>query len=108
MTVIATGFDLKPNETEQEKAIRSLDINAIFSGKNLNPQPSTQVNNVQPAPASSSNNSSQQASNITNALPNSNSSVNNLGTSGLTNNTKNTSKSNEVNLLDIPEFLQKP
>ncbi len=117
VTVIATGFDLKPNETEQEKAIRSLDINAIFSGKNLaSPQVTPQVNNVQPAPMPNPANSNMQPNsgsnsvnnNNPNPIQNNNTSANNLGAHGLTGNSKNTSKSNEVNLLDIPEFLQKP
>lgn len=99
VTVIATGFDLKPNMSEQDKAIKSLDINAIFSGKNINPQPAP-VNNpaVQPAPQQNS-----APLNTPNQAPVKNT---NLGANGLASNNK--TNSGDVNLLDIPEFLQKP
>lgn len=112
VTVIATGFDLKPNVSEQDKAIKSLDINAIFSGKNLTtPQPSVNTANVQPAQTTNSIpvNSGLNAGNVSNSTPNTNASANNIGANTLPpNTTRNSSNSNEINLLDIPEFLQKP
>lgn len=112
VTVIATGFDLKPNVSEQDKAIKSLDINAIFSGKNLTtPQPSVNTANVQPAQTTNSIpvNSGLNAGNVSNSTPNTNASANNIGANTLPpNTTRNSVNSNEINLLDIPEFLQKP
>ncbi len=91
VTVIATGFDLKPNLSEREKAIKSLDINAIFSGKTIsvpvgnNPAPSA-------APAPETNYSANNQ-NTNNAAP------------GIQ---PNAGGEIDLTKLDIPEFLQKP
>lgn len=113
VTVIATGFDLKPNVSEQDKAIKSLDINAIFSGKNLGtPQPAVNTTNVQSSPAGTNSipvNSGLNAGKVSNSTTNTNTSANNIGANTLPpNTTRNSVNSNEINLLDIPEFLQKP
>ena len=87
VTVIATGFDLKPNETK-DRAKSSLDINAIFSAKNNVPSQPAQTQKpaqTTAAPVPTANNTPAQEK------------------------PKAETKS-EVDLsnLDIPGFLQKP
>lgn len=96
VTVIATGFDLKPNLSEKEKAMQKLDINAIFSGKTI----SVPVNNA-------------QSSNVNPSINNSGFNMNQASVDSRVNNTvqQNSHVSNDgvdITKLDIPEFLQKP
>ncbi|MBQ2644289.1 cell division protein FtsZ [bacterium] len=94
ITVIATGFDLQPNNNEKDKARNTLDINAIFSGKQNNANHSTQ--NVQAKPSATNNVAPSTSANE--QKPN-------------TVQSSSSSNSGEVELfkkLDIPDFLQKP
>ena len=96
VTVIATGFDLKPNLSEKEKAMQKLDINAIFSGKTISvPVNNAQSSNVNPSINNSGFNMNQTSvdSRVNNSVQ-SNSHVSNDGV--------------DITKLDIPEFLQKP
>ena len=105
VTVIATGFDLKPNLSEKEKSLQKLDINAIFSGKTISVPVNNNANNVAAQPQQTATNNSAstgfnmnqtpvQSENKINSQPQQNSTVN----------------SGEVDLtkLDIPDFLQRP
>lgn len=94
VTVIATGFDLKPNISEQEKnSSKFADLNSLLSGKTISaPLPNNSSNS---APAQSVSKPVQSAAQTQDIAKN--------------NTTVNTGNSkSEINLLDIPDFLQGP
>ena len=88
ITVIATGFDLKPNGSDKDKNKLSIDINTIFSGKpanqaNNNPAPSQPAQPSAPAQKPQNNVEHRQAN-------------------------ENQKAGDPFGTLDIPDFLQKP
>ena len=85
ITVIATGFDMKPTVPDKEKTISNLDITKFFSGS-----------------SNTSSNTTQSVNTVSeNTQMNNNTSVNN-------NSSSNSSFSSNSNSLDIPGFLQRP
>ena len=105
VTVIATGFDLKPNLSEKEKSLQKLDINAIFSGKTISVPVNNNANNVAAQPQQTATNNSTSTGFNMNQTPVQ--SENKINTQPQQNSTVN---SGEVDLtkLDIPDFLQRP
>jgi len=105
VTVIATGFDLKPNLSEKEKSLQKLDINAIFSGKTISVPVNNNANNVAAQPQQTATNNSASTGFNMNQTPVQ--SENKINTQPQQNSTVN---SGEVDLtkLDIPDFLQRP
>jgi len=105
VTVIATGFDLKPNLSEKEKSLQKLDINAIFSGKTISVPVNNNSNNVAAQPQQTATNNSASTGFNMNQTPVQ--SENKINTQPQQNSTVN---SGEVDLtkLDIPDFLQRP
>ena len=90
ITVIATGFDMKPTVSEKEKTISNIDISKFFSASASNNTVNTvnTVNNVNAAPENT----------VINPAP-----INNTPLNNNNNPVKNYSSG-----IDIPGFLQKP
>lgn len=101
VTVIATGFDLKPNVSEKEKnSSKITDLNSLLSGKTISTSiPSTNnIHTQQPSNTPSQNIKPTQpiAQETVKSTPVQN-----------TNKTTSANKG-EFDILDIPDFLQRP
>ena len=86
VTVIATGFDMKPTVAEKEKSISNLDISKFFSGSASKETSTTSVNPT--------------VDTTYNSTPVNNTPVNN--------NNSSSSSYTGGNSVDIPGFLQRP
>ncbi|MGN0005169.1 MAG: cell division protein FtsZ [Candidatus Gastranaerophilaceae bacterium] len=99
VTVIATGFDLKPNVSEKEKnATKITDLNSLLSGKTISSTsiPTSSVHTQQT--------NSTPSQTVKPAQPTTQESVKNTPVQ----NTNKTTGKGEFDILDIPDFLQRP
>lgn len=102
VTVIATGFDLKPNVSEKEKnSAKITDLNSLLSGKTISTSiPSASVHTQQP--------SSTPSQAVKPAQPTAQETVKNTPVQNANTNKTTSANKGEFDILDIPDFLQRP